>query len=203
MTSLLLALLSSWHLSLGFGSAYSVPAPLTIRQAGEQDIRFTARFATKPFAEVPYYAVRIGRDAGPGAWEFELLHHKLYLANPPVQVQRFQMSHGYNFLLLNRMWRLSALDLRAGIGVVMPHPENTVRGLRLDEGGGTLGTGWYFCGPGAQVALAREMEFGRWSVGFEGKLTAAWTRVPVAHGSADLANVALHLLLVSGHQFGR
>ncbi len=180
-----------------------MPSRLTIRQQGQPDIAFTARFATRPFAEVPYYAVRVGRESGRSAWEFELLHHKLYLANPPEEVQRFQMSHGYNFLLVNRAWRLAPFDLRAGLGVVMPHPENTVRGQRFDEGGGWLGTGWYFCGPGAQVAFARGLTFGHWDVALEGKLTAAWTRVPVVSGSADLANVALHLLVVPGYRFGR
>jgi hypothetical protein len=39
-------------------------------------------------------------------WAIEYLHHKLYLSNPPAEVQSFAISHGYNLFAVNRGFRL-------------------------------------------------------------------------------------------------
>ena len=48
------------YVSVGTGLQYNFPTPIIIRQAGQPDIRLTARFSTRPFFEVPYYDVKVG-----------------------------------------------------------------------------------------------------------------------------------------------
>lgn len=75
------------------------------------------------------YAYRIGRWSGRTAWEAELVHHKLYLENPPPAVQHFEVTHGYNLATANRAWATDRRTvLRVGVGLVIAHPEGRVRG---------------------------------------------------------------------------
>jgi hypothetical protein len=189
---------TEWTLSVAGGSAYSLPTRLVIRQSGQTDITLTARYETRPFYEVPYYDVRLGRDH----WEVELVHQKLYLANRPPLVDTFEITHGYNFITLNRALTVRGLDLRGGAGIVLAHPQTTVRGLRFDESQGILWTGWYVSGAAVQVGMGRSFSLGRhWLAAVEGKATAAWARVPIVQGSADAPNLALHVQAGAGYRF--
>jgi hypothetical protein len=78
------------YVSVGAGLQHNVPLPIVIRQAGQPDIRLTAHFDTRPFSEVPYYDVKVGMARRPWAFELELVHHKLYLANRPAEVATFE-----------------------------------------------------------------------------------------------------------------
>ncbi|MGE0556321.1 MAG: hypothetical protein AB7R55_23070, partial [Gemmatimonadales bacterium] len=74
------------ELQLFGGSAVSAPLPITISQAGEPDIHFTARWATRPGRAARYYAWRIGFWRGNKGWRFDHTHHKIYLTNNPPEV---------------------------------------------------------------------------------------------------------------------
>jgi len=188
------------YVSVGAGLQYNVPLPLVIRQSGHPDIKLTARFDTRPFVEVPYYDVKVGIARKPWAFELELVHHKLYLANRPAEVDTFEITHGYNPLLVNCVRDWAGIKLRAGVGVVIAHPQTMVRGLRFPETGGILG--WYVSGPAAQVGFSKSWEFGRhFLAGFEGKVVGAWARVPIVDGSADVPNLSLHGLVSVGWRF--
>ncbi len=188
------------YISLATGLQYNVPMRLVIRQNGSPDMKLTARYDTKPFAEVPYYDIKLGMRRRPWAFELELVHHKLYLVNRPPEVDTFEITHGYNPLLLNCVRDWAGLRLRAGAGVVITHPQTTVRGLRFPETGGVLG--WFVSGPALQVSVGREFGFGpRFFAGLEGKALGAWARVPVVDGSADVPNVSLHALVSAGWRF--
>lgn len=183
---------------VSFGSAYNFPTRLVIRQQGHEDIRLTADWETRPFSEVPYYDIRVAR----GPWEIELIHHKLYLANLPAGVTMFEITHGYNYILANRTLVLFGVGVRGGAGFILAHPESEVRGRRHDEHGGILWTGWYVAGPAAQLALSERIPFQRrMFLDIETKLTGAWTRVPIAGGSADVPNLAAHGLIGIGFRF--
>jgi len=94
----------------------------------------------------------------------------------------------------------AGFELRAGAGIVITHPQTTVRGLRFPETGGVLG--WFVSGPAAQVSLGRELRFGpRFFAGVEGKAVGAWARVPIVDGSADVPNLSLHGLVSAGWRF--
>jgi hypothetical protein len=190
------------YATLGAGLQYNFPMPLVIRQEGQPDVRLTARYDTRPFFEVPYYDIRVGVERSRRGWELELVHHKLYLANRPEEADTFEISHGYNFITVNRAAEWRGLELRGGVGVVLTHPQTTIRGRRFSEDGGPLGWGFYVSGPAAQGAVAKQFPFGaRFSVGGEGKVTAAFARIPVEGGSADVPNIALHGLLTLQYRF--
>ena len=187
-----------WSVSVSTGSAHSFPISLIIRQAGFEDIRLTAQWETRPFADVPYYDIRVAR----GPWELELIHHKLYLANRPPEIAMFEMTHGYNYILANRTLNVFGIGVRTGVGFVLAHPESEVRGQRFDERNGIFWTGWYVSGPAAQLAVTQRLPFWqRWFLELETKLTGAWARVPIAGGSADVPNLAAHGLVGVGFRF--
>ena len=188
------------YVSVGTGLQYNMPLPLVIRQSGHPDLRLTARFDTRPFAEVPYYDIKVGMARSPWSFELELVHHKLYLANRPPGVDTFEITHGYNPILLNVVCNRWPVALRAGAGIVLTHPQTTVRGLRFPETGGVLG--WYVSGPAAQVGASKRLDVGRhFYAGVEGKLVGAWARVPIVDGNADVPNLSLHGLVSAGWRF--
>jgi hypothetical protein len=188
------------YVSVSAGLQYNVPLPLIIRQSGQPDIRLTAHFDTRPFAEVPYYDVKVGMARKPWALELELIHHKLYLANRPAEVDTFEITHGYNPILLNVVREEWGIGLRAGAGILLAHPQTMVRGLRFPETGGILG--WYVSGPAAQVGVSKQLDINpRFFAGVEGKLVGAWARVPIVNGSADVPNLSLHGLVSAGWRF--
>lgn len=189
-----------WSAELFAGSAFNVPTPLTIRQPNERELRFIARYATRPWSGSPYYAYRVGRWVAERAWEFELVHHKLYLTTRLSEVERFEISHGYNLLFVNRAGTFGRGVLRAGAGIVIAHPENTVRGRALDSKRGGLGGGYYAAGAVAQLAAERRwMITRRLFIATEAKITGAYARVPVADGRAIVPNLALHALAGVGY----
>lgn len=191
-----------WFAELGLGTAVSLPSDLVIRQEGEDDIELVARYDTRPFFEVPYYDIRVGRVDPRGAWELELVHHKLYLANRPEEIGLFEITHGYNLITANRALALGDVVLRLGAGTVLAHPESTIRGLVFDERQGILTTGWYFSGACAQLGAGWQRPLSdRWRLNIELKFTTALARVPVAGGTADVPNLALHLVAGPGYVF--
>jgi hypothetical protein len=190
-----------WSAQVMGGAAWNLRTSLSITQRGAPDLKLTARYDTRALETPPYYAVRIGRWSGRRAWEVELVHHKLYLANAPSEVQRFSISHGYNLATANYAVLRGALVVRAGAGVVITHPESTIRQQALAETGGILGTGYYVSGPTVQLSGERRIALTRRVfVAAEGKLTASYARVPVREGHASVPNVALHALLGIGYR---
>ena len=189
----------SWSAQLATGSAYSAPMTLAVRQAGAPELRVRARYSTRPFRDAPYYAYRFARWASRGdgaraqAWELELVHHKIYLENPPAEVQHFEVSHGYNLVTVNRAARHAARTWRAGAGAVVSHGESTVRGRTLQP------VHYHLAGPALQLAADHRTTLGaRLYLSLEGKLTAALARVPIAGGLATAPNVAVHGLVGIG-----
>jgi hypothetical protein len=182
-----------WSIEGFAGSAVSAKTPLTIRQTGFPELRLTAHYATRPWTGSPYYAARIGRWTGGHAWEVELVHHKLYLTNPPPEIQHFEVSHGYNLVTVNRAARYGGVIARVGAGVVIAHPETTIRERVQTSSAGGLGGGYYLAGPTVQLAV--EKRFSLWRelfVAVEGKATGSYARFRIAGGHATAPNVALH-----------
>jgi hypothetical protein len=82
---------------------------------------------------------------------------------------------------------------RLGAGVVVTHPETTVRGKRFPEEGGIFHWGYFLSGPTVQLSAGRQIRMREdFFAPAEGKLSASFARIPVADGTADVANVALH-----------
>lgn len=183
------------------GAAYNFRLPLVIRQDGQDTIRFNADYDTKPFETPIYYSVRAGWWRDDAAWELELVHHKLTLTNNPAEVEYFSVTHGFNLLTVNRAWKTPWFIWRIGAGVVITHPESTIRGKTFDQTGG-IADGYYLSGPTAQIALEKRFYLYKGLyASLEGKYTLSWAHVPVSDGKADLWNSALHGLFGLGIEF--
>jgi hypothetical protein len=195
---------AGWSFQVSVGLPFDLPLPLTIDQRGESPLRVRARWETRPFESPLYLDLRIARWDGRGEWSLDVLHHKLYLTNPPAEVQQFGVSHGYNLVFVSHA-REVARDTwaRAGAGVVIAHPESTVRG-RAFEGGGPLGGGYYPAGPTLVLGAERRLfPVGGLFFSLQGLAAASWARVPVADGHATVPDVSLHALFGTGLASGR
>lgn len=191
---------AEWTLEVRGGSACNLRTPLTIHQSGHDDVRLTARYETRAFEPPLYWDLRVARWSGNHAWELEFIHHKLYLENEPPEIERFSITHGCNLLTVNWARKLRGFILRAGGGIVIAHPESTVRGMKHREDRGLLGMGYCVSGPTVQGAVDKRAGLGRRLFAtFEGKLTVTRCRVPVSDGNAGLVNVALHGLIGLGY----
>lgn len=182
------------------GTAWNIPSRLRVAEPGYENILFTARYNTRAWKGSPYYAVR----GGIGRWGVELVHHKLYLKNPPPEIQHLEVSHGYNMLFANRA--LAATEhrpvVRIGIGAVIGHPEGKVRGRAIDPAASLLGGGYHLSGICLQGAIGLPFEIHRglfWQP--EAKLTAAWAKMPLLDGgSITIPNIAIHTVLGFGYR---
>lgn len=193
---------AGWTLDFCFGADYSLNMPLTISQDGYEDLGFTARWESRPFDSPFYYSVHLSRWKEGHAWELELVHQKIFLDNPPPEVAQFSISHGFNLLNVIRAWDRGAYFLRAGGGLVVTHPESTIRGLTHNQSGGLLGQGYYISGPTVQGAIGKRFDLGRkFFAVIEGKTTASYVRIPVADGNAELFNLAFHAGIGLGFDF--
>ena len=179
------------------GSAYNLPTPLTVRQTGYPDIRFSAHYDTKPFGPYyPYYSWRasLWNDAHDQAWEVTQVHHRLFLANNPPEIQFFAIHFGYNFYMVGHAWKRGGFIYHADGGILICSPDNTVRGLKLEtQGTGILDSGYTLAGGGGEVAVSRQFPLSRrFFVVADAALLVGRARVPVADGSATVPNVGMH-----------
>ncbi|HSB19066.1 MAG TPA: hypothetical protein VLD85_03545 [Anaeromyxobacteraceae bacterium] len=190
----------SWSFQVLLGGPLNLPMPLTIRQAGQPDIRLTAHYSSRPFQLPLHWGIQVARQSGGADWALELVHQKLYLDNPPPEVQYFSITHGFNLLTLSRGFRLGdGLWTRVGAGAVLAHPESMVRGLEF-SGGGLLGSGQYLCGATLVATLEKRIALAdRLYLALDGKVAASYARVPVAGGDASVPSVSFHLLSGLGY----
>ena len=178
------------------GTSWSLPLPLTIAQPGEPIIQFRARYSTRPLRDAPYYAYRVTAFSGGRGLGAELIHHKIYLENPPPEIERFEVSHGYNLVLGSYAAHNSGLTWRVGVGVVIAHPEGRVRTDPVGPVRSFLGGGYHIAGITAQLGVGRGMYLGSgFFVQPEFKITGSAARVPLAGGGyASVPNIAVHAL---------
>ncbi len=183
---------ASWSVETQLGGAWNAPTRLAVRQAGFADLSHPARWRTNAFEPPLYYLLRVATERDRLGWALDLTHHKLHLANPSNEVSAFSVTHGYNLLTLHRMMRQGALRYALGAGCVFAHPEGEVRGRPIPRAG-VLGSGYVLSGPSASLLAAWRpaVRAGPYPV-VELRLTAAFARVPIADGHADVPNLALH-----------
>ena len=176
------------------GSAYSFNSTLEIRQEGQPEISRSARWDTKPFSDSPYYAARLSLWSGSGAWELQLIHHKAYLSNTDAEIERFEVTHGYNLVTFNRAFTLGRFIGRAGLGFVVAHSESVVRGV-FEKGH------YVVTGPTGELGFQKRWNvLSRLSVSADVELTASRAEVPVAGGEASAPNFALHFRVGIGYR---
>jgi len=178
------------------GAVLNLPTALTVRQQGESDLEHSARWETRSLRQPFYWALRLRWQNEVRAWELQLLHHKLHLANPPVEISDFEVTHGFNILTVAHVWRGGSTHLRGGAGVVIPHAESTVRGQHHASAGYTLGGPAVMFGVGSEKRLT-----GGLFLAMEAQFIAAWATVPVASGEAKVTAMGVHFLLGLGYLF--
>lgn len=193
---------AEWGALAASGAAASLTTSLSLRQDGFPELRLSARYANRPFDGAPYFMLRVARRTERGAWELQHLHHKLYLENRPAEVERFDVTHGYNLFTLGHAWARGAFGLRVGAGVVIAHPEATVRGRRFGPKQGIFGLDQYLAGPALVLGASREWRLGRHAwLSPELQLSAAHAQLPIREGEATAPNVAVHFLIGLGFRF--
>lgn len=176
------------------GGSYVLPSPLGIYQQGEPDINFIARYKVRSFDSPVYYSYRLGVWKGNRGFELEMNHLKIYLDNAPDEVQRFSVSHGYNQLWFNYALKQHFFHWRVGLGPVIAHYENTIRGLKWKEEGGLFDMGYYVGGLSVQGAIQKKIYlFPFFYFTGEAKVSAAYVKGKVVNGYAKVPVFALHL----------
>ncbi len=193
---------SRWSFELHGGEVYNLPMPLIIRQQGYPDIKLSARYSTEALTLPVYWDIRFGRWQNAKSFELELIHHKLYLDNTTPEVQKFNISHGFNMLMLNRGFEKKSFRYRAGAGIVLAHPESKIRGKEFGDSIDDTDLGYYISGPALNLAISKPFYLGsRFYINAEAKTTLAYSYIKVAQGNADVYSVAFHLILGLGVNF--
>jgi|WetSurMetagenome_2_1015567.scaffolds.fasta_scaffold195293_1 hypothetical protein len=189
-----------WYLNFSSGFDYVPPMPIIIRQQGYQPISFWAKYGTAPLKSPIYYSTRVGFKSKKKGWEAELNHLKIYMGNRPAEIQGFSVSHGYNQIFISRVKALKKFDIKTGAGLVIAHPENTIRNLKLDEKSGVFFGGYHISGIALKYGLARNLYISdRFYFMVEASTTAAYAIIPVVNGRAHVPVVAFHLQVGPGY----
>jgi hypothetical protein len=196
---------SRWLFELHEAVVANVPLPLTIHQEGYPDLKLSgARYHTEPFTLPLYYDGRISRWHNDKSWEMEFTHHKIYLQNNLPEVQSFNVSHGYNLLMVNRGFDRPLFRYRVGAGVVIAHPESEVRNRIFVSQRKDNDKGYYLSGPALQASLNKPFYLGnRFFINAEARTTLSYASVKIAQGRAEVWNIAFHLMLGVGVEVKR
>ncbi len=190
----------TWEVSIAGGAVHNFKTPLRIHQSDLETIKLDAKYRTEPFNPPVYYDIRVSTMQREKGWELKFTHHKLILDNLPPEVQRFSITDGFNLLTINRLWLYKGMIWSLGGGVVITHPESTIRNKPFNENKGILNKGYYISGPTVEAALAKRIYFAeKWFLLGEGRATASYVQVPVVDGDAKVSNVALHILFGVGY----
>lgn len=193
---------SRWTFEMHCGEVYNLPMPLIIRQQGYPDIKFRARFASESFILPVYWDGRFSRWQNGKSWEFEVIHHKLYLDNTSPEVQKFNISHGFNMIMVNRGIERNSFRYRAGAGIVLAHPESKIRGKEFGNSTDDTDMGYFISGPALNLAVSKPFYLGsRFYINAEAKTTLAYSNIKVAQGHAYAFSVAFHLIFGFGIDF--
>lgn len=177
------------------GDAYKFKTPMRVEQTAQPDLHFDAKFSTKPFESPLYYDIRFAKWNGDKGKELELIHDKLFLTNGPVDIQHFEVSHGFNMLMMNEAWKSNGLIFHFGAGPVIAHTESTIRDLHLNHG-------YQLSGAAIQFAVGKQFKISGNLFGtLEAKAIAGYARVGIADGHATVSDLGLHGLFGIGYRF--
>lgn len=123
---------AQWSLELLIGDAYNANSRTRIEQSTLGDISFSGDYDTRGLEGPLHYAWRVARWDDVRGWELQLLHHKIFLQNPPAGVDALSISHGFNIVTVNRAFDYRGWRMRAGVGPVIAHAEARISGTSYD-----------------------------------------------------------------------
>jgi hypothetical protein len=178
-----------WSLEAYVGDAYNFRTRLEVEQDGGYSRSLRADYETRGLDRPLYYVLRAARWQGARAWEVSLIHHKLYLTNPPDGVAALSISHGFNIFSLNRGGRSGHWTYRLGAGPVVTHAEAMINGVRYD-GPYRLAGAAMLAGGGRRFELGRSV-----FLSLELMATAAHARAKLPgspQAKISTTNAALH-----------
>ncbi|MDP4277918.1 MAG: hypothetical protein Q8914_09845, partial [Bacteroidota bacterium] len=105
-------------------------------------------------------------------------------------------------LFINRGFDINGLTLKTGAGIVLAHPESSVRHQRYNGGIGLFNLGYHLSGPAVNIAFGRQIRLNdRFYIQTEAKTTYAFARVPISNGMATVNNWAFHMTIGLGFDF--
>jgi hypothetical protein len=187
----------SWTVDLQTGLVYNLKLPLTIEQDGYPDISISSpTLRTYPFRPPLYMAGRITGWRNQQGLSFEIIHHKIYLENPPPEVQSFSVSHGFNMMIISYCKSKNGFDFRGGIGTTLLHAESIVRGKEDPYEKGLDASGYRVSGIAAAISVSRPFAVKGWFyINTEFKISGALANAPVVDGHASIRLVTFHLIL--------
>lgn len=198
---------SEWSFEVNGGFPINFNHPITIKQQGYQDLNFTAKFYSEPFKQPFFYVYRISKWRNDKGWQLEMMHQKLYLKNPPKEVQYFSITHGYNIIMLNRAFKINIFNekdfiIGVGTGIVLAHAENMVRGKEFDQQQSFNNLGYYLTGPVFNASIAKKIQLGnRFYCNIETKFNTSYAKVPVVDGEATLWHSSIAIFGGVGYSF--
>jgi hypothetical protein len=194
---------AQWYAGVYLGANHTHSSSITIEQSlpGRSFTFEEVEFDGRPFESPQYYGWRVGRLLGAArtlGLELEFIHLKvigrtdrayplsgLDATDAPVTmntvVQRYSMTHGLNFALVNLVIRTPVrgpftLVWRAGAGPTIPHAETTIDEQPRDQ--------YEYGGLGAHASAGVDIRTWRFlSATAEYKLTFARPRIDVAGGT--------------------
>lgn len=216
---------AQWYGGAFLGGNTTRPADVSVEvPASGLSVTFrNVKFSAEPLKSPQYYGLRVGRMVGAHrrfGVEFEMIHLKVISQTgaaydttgtlgpvasvPGLQmraiVERYSMTHGLNFALVNLVSRNSigtgqtALVMRAGGGPTVPHTETTVLGHATDR--------YEYGGPGLHASAGLEFRAGgKAFVTAEYKFTYARPEITVAGGMGHTTSASHHVAI--GLSFGR
>jgi hypothetical protein len=206
---------AQWYAGVFLGANHTHSSSVTIEQPslGRSFTFDEVDFDGRPFESPQYYGWRVGRLLGTArrvGVELEFIHLKvigrtdraypvsgLDSSNTAVTmntvVQRYSMTHGLNFALVNLVVRAPVrgpftLVWRAGAGPTIPHAETTINDQPRDH--------YEYGGLGAQASAGVDIRTWRiLSTTAEYKFTIARPQIDVADGTG-VTTSATHQLAV-------
>jgi hypothetical protein len=209
---------AQWHFVAYMGANHTPPADVHITQpTAPLDVTYhDVTFDAKPFKAPQYYGWRFGHTIGSSGRlgiELEFIHLKViaetdktyaianFVGDQPSSsarmdniVQRYAMSHGLNFILVNLLSRTSiggpggrtAIVVRGGAGPTLPHAESTVFGVEKEQ--------YEWAGLGVHGAAGLEVRISkRIAIVGEYKLTFAKPTITTADGTGQTTALTHHV----------
>jgi hypothetical protein len=189
---------AQWSLDVLIGDAYNADSHTRIKHHELGDFSFDGDYETHGFESPLHYAWRIARRDDDGAWELQLLHHKIFLQNRPSGVDALSVSHGFNIVTINRAVEHRGWHLRAGLGPVITHTEARILGASYDGP-------YEIAGAAALIGVGREVELGAHFY-LLGEVSGTYGYIRTQpNGPSDLEltiqNPALHAQVGLGYEF--
>ncbi len=200
---------SEWSFEVHGGFPLNFSLPMTVQQTGYPTIKFNAQFNSEPFKSPVFWVVRFSKWKNSKAWEFELMHQKLFLKNKPPEIQYFNVSHGYNQLLISRAFKFKIIKkqefiFKGGAGIVIAHAENSVRNKELNQHQSFFNLGYNVGGTTINIALAKQLPLtNRFYLNAETKFNTSYTIIPIVDGNAKVWHSAFEFIFGLGYKFIR